>query len=101
MLMAKQRRHLRGLAHHLNPVVQIGNAGVTPAVLKQIDGALEAHELIKVKLGKDSPADLAGDIAGVCRELRCQHVQSIGRTWVLLRVRKKDSKIELSPPAAG
>ena len=54
-LTGKQRQHLRALAHHLEPVVQIGHEGPTEAVLAQINEALEAHELIKVKIGGECP----------------------------------------------
>lgn len=46
----KQRRHLRGLAHPLKPVILVGNAGVTPGVVSETERALHDHELIKVRL---------------------------------------------------
>lgn len=49
-LTEKQRRHLRGLAHHLNPVVQIGNGGVSEGVVAETRRALNDHELIKVRV---------------------------------------------------
>ena len=45
-----QKRYLRGLAHDLKPIVQVGAKGVTPAVLAELDAALEQHELIKVRV---------------------------------------------------
>ena len=54
-LTGKQRRHLRALGHHLDPVVQIGHEGVNDAVVRETDAQLDAHELIKVKVGKSSP----------------------------------------------
>ena len=48
-LSERQRRHLRGLAHPLKPVVRLGNAGLTDAVVREITRALSDHELIKVK----------------------------------------------------
>jgi len=49
-----ERRGLRAQAHHLHPVIMVGEAGATPAVLKEIDLALKSHELIKVRvLGDD------------------------------------------------
>lgn len=50
-LTSSQRKHLRGLAHHLQPVVQVGQGGLTPRVLAAVRDALDAHELIKVKFG--------------------------------------------------
>lgn len=49
-MIGKQKRYLRGLAHTLKPLVQLGKAGITENLVKQIDDNLTAHELIKVKL---------------------------------------------------
>jgi len=49
-ITTEQRKALRAAAHHLNPVASLGQNGLTPSVLNEIDGALKAHELIKVKL---------------------------------------------------
>jgi RNA-binding protein len=48
-LSERQRKYLRGLGHALNPVLLVGNAGVTPAVIAEAKRALQDHELIKVK----------------------------------------------------
>ena len=53
----KQRRYLKGLAHPLKPVVMIGNSGLTPAVLNEIEQALSHHELIKVRVSGQERAD--------------------------------------------
>jgi len=49
-LSGAQRKHLRGLAHHVKPVVHVGKNGVTDPVLQEVEEALDSHELIKVKL---------------------------------------------------
>jgi len=98
-LTGKQKSHLRALAHTLEPVVQLGRQGLTAAVLREIDGALESHELIKVKLPKD-PATPAADLAAsIEAELGAQSVQQIGHLLLLYRKRQKDPRIAL--PAAG
>ena len=51
------RRQLRAAGHHLSPVVQVGKEGMTEAVLRQLDRALIDHELVKVKLGTETPED--------------------------------------------
>ena len=51
------RRRLRAAGHHLSAVVQVGKEGVTPPVLRQLDQALLDHELVKVKLGTETPDD--------------------------------------------
>ncbi len=60
----RQRRKLKSLAHHLNPVVQIGQKGLTEALIKAVDKALSDHELIKVKFVdfKDEKHDLAEEV---------------------------------------
>jgi RNA-binding protein len=92
-LTGRQRRHLRGLAHALEPVVLIGGQGVTPAVIRQVGTALEAHELIKVRFAEGIDArELSDDLA---TRSRAELAQVIGRVAVLYRRRKKDPTIEL------
>ncbi|MCC6849111.1 MAG: YhbY family RNA-binding protein [Deltaproteobacteria bacterium] len=71
-LTGRQRKHLRGLAHGFEPLVYVGSAGVTDAVLAAVDGALLAHELVKVRLHApvakhdDATALAAGTGAALC-----------------------------------
>src|SRR6187402_1095299 len=58
-LSERQRKYLRGLGHALNPVLLIGNAGVTPAVIAEAKRALQDHELIKVKFRGAKPVTRA------------------------------------------
>lgn len=97
-LQGKQARHLRSLAHALKPVVQIGLAGVSDAVVKKVHEELENHELIKVKVSEHAP-DSAKDTAPVLeqRVAGAQVAQIIGRTIVLYRARKEDPEIVLPP----
>ena len=86
------RRELKARAHHLEPVVIIGNAGLTPQVTREIEAALKAHELIKVRvLGDDRQArmDLAGS---VCEQTGAQSVQQIGKLLVLYRKRPPEDE---------
>ena len=94
-LTSKQRRHLRGLAHHIKPVVYIGNAGISDAVVEKTDEELDRHELIKVKVADGSPVDKteAGDL--LAARTKSVVAQTIGHTVVLFRKRKKDSQITL------
>lgn len=80
-----ERRALRAAAHHLNPVVAISSNGLSPAVLKEIDVSLKAHELIKVKLHGIERDDRAALLDRICAELDCAPVQSIGNILVLWR----------------
>lgn len=86
-LSAAQRRSLRAAAHHLHPVVRIGSAGLSPAVLAETERALAAHELVKVRVMDDDRAAREALLARLCNELGCQPVQSIGKLLVIYRQR--------------
>lgn len=77
-LTEKQKLHLRALAHHKQPVVRTGNAGLTATVLMEIDNALTAHELVKVKLVADDRAARQTMIEAICAETKAECVQKIG-----------------------
>ena len=85
LLTSAERKELKARAHPLNPVAMIGGAGLTPAVLQEIDRGLGSHELIKVRLagaGPDAREAVAEDIA---EALSCAVVQIIGHVLVLFR----------------
>lgn len=86
-LTGKQKRHLRGLAHHLKPLVQIGADGASDGVLQHIDEALEAHELVKVRLLDADRDDLAEALSRVEAQVKAHIVQTVGHTLVLFRQR--------------
>jgi RNA-binding protein len=88
----KQRRHLRALGHHLNPVVQVGHEGVSDALVKQTFEQLEAHELIKVKIGEGDRHQAAELLAG---KTGSEVAQVLGRTVLLYKRRKEKPEIEL------
>jgi RNA-binding protein len=84
-LTERQRRHLRGLAHGLKPVVRVGTAGVTTAVVEETARALNDHELVKVKApGGDREAREAL-FSALARESGSALVQRIGNVAVLYR----------------
>lgn len=94
-LTGKQKRHLRSLAHHLSPVIQVGKSGVTGTLLEQVDLALESHELIKVSVLDTSPLerDEVGQV--LIEEMAAEWVQSIGRVVVLYRPSTENPRIQL------
>ena len=78
-------RELKARAHALDPVVLIGGAGLSPAVLAEIDRALKSHELIKVRVpGADRP-ERETILAKICSQTGAQPVQHIGKILVLFR----------------
>lgn len=94
-LSGKQRRFLRALAHPLKPVVQVGIAGVTPAVVAQLREALTTHELVKIKVSSESPEDVTTTSVTLAAAAQSAVAQVIGRTIVLYRAREKNPTIEL------
>jgi RNA-binding protein len=94
-LKGKQRRHLRGLGVHLKPVVHLGKNEMSPPVLEEMQAALAAHELIKVRL-LDSVAGKRKEVARQLAERAgAELVQVLGRTVLLYRRNEKEPVIEL------
>ncbi len=89
-LTARERAHLKGRAHALEPFVQTGNAGVTDAVVTEVDRALTAHELLKVRIGTaDREARVAiGD--ELCTRTGAVAVHRVGKVLILWRPRPLD-----------
>jgi RNA-binding protein len=86
-LAPSERRALRARAHHLHPVIMIGGAGLTPAVLKEIDLALKSHELIKIRVLGDDRGQRKALIGNICHALAAQPVQRVGKILVVFRER--------------
>lgn len=80
-----ERRALRAKAHHLNPVVTVGQHGLTPAVLHEIDIALKAHELIKIRVLSDERELREAMLARICAELEAAPVQHLGKLLIVWR----------------
>lgn len=97
MLKGSQRKFLRGVAHDLKSLVQVGKEGVSATVLEAIDRALEAHELIKVQLmaERDDRKVMVGEIE---RGARCECAGTIGKMAVLYRQQPDPEKRKISLP---
>lgn len=98
-LTSSQKKMLRGLGHHLEPVVYVGKEGLSPALLASLEAALKAHELIKVKLGQNCPLErnAAGD--ELIKTTGATLVQIIGRMLLLYRPNQdmpKEKRLNLS-----
>lgn len=80
-----QRKELRAQAHHIDPVVMIGSDGLTPAVTKETNVALNAHGLIKIRVLGDDREERADIASQLCESLGAALVQHIGKLLVLYR----------------
>lgn len=86
-LTEAQKRELRGRAHRLKPCAHVGAGGVSPAVLKEIDGALDRHELVKVRVRAADRDERDAWIGALTRETGAVGVSRIGNVVVLYRPR--------------
>jgi len=93
MPSGRLRKALRGAGHHLAPVVQVGKEGVTEAVRRQVARALLDHELIKVKVGTESPSDRF-EAAERLGENGASVAQILGRTILLYKKHPKKPRFE-------
>lgn len=94
-LARDERLRLKARAHHLQPVVLLGANGLTPAVLREIDRALTAHELIKVRVPGDDRAAREAIYAQVADDLSAACVAAIGKLAIFYRPRPDEEE----PPA--
>lgn len=95
MLTGKQKRHLRSLAHHLDPIFQVGKGGVNENLVLQIGEALEARELLKVSLLQNCEQDKDEIVQELTKGAKAELVQLIGKTIVLYKESVENKKINL------
>lgn len=95
MLTGKQRAYLRGLANNIDPIFQLGKNGIEDTFLKQVEEALEARELIKIKVLENSGLETREASNYICEKIGCEGVQSIGSKMVLYKKSSKKPKIEI------
>lgn len=85
MLNSSDRKALRAKAHHLKPVVALGQKGLTPAVLNSIDEALTVHELIKVRLRGVPREDRDATVEAIAAPLAAEAIGLVGSILILYR----------------
>ena len=93
-LTPAQRKDKRADAHHLSPVVMIGGDGLTPAVVKETDAALNAHGLIKVRVFSDQRTAREAMFATLSDQLDAAPIQHIGKLLVLWRPMPEKEAVE-------
>lgn len=91
LTIAERKAH-RADAHHLDPVVMVGNDGLTPAVKKETDAALNAHGLIKVRVQGDDREAREAIYRELCDSLSAAPIQHIGKLLVLWRPKPRKEK---------
>lgn len=94
-LTAAQTRFLRGQAHGLKAILQVGGKGVTPPLLAEIAQALEDHELVKVKVAADDREARSALVDSILEGTDAALVQRIGHTAVLYRPSREKRQIVL------
>ncbi len=92
MITGKQRAQLRGLANGIDTIIQIGKGGITDAVIKSVNDALEARELIKGRVLENSMLTAREACDGLAQACGAEQVQAIGSRFVLYRENKKIDK---------
>jgi RNA-binding protein len=95
MLTGKQKRYLRSLAHHLDPIFQIGKGGMNDHLVRHIEEAIETRELIKVSVLNNSTEDAREIAPDLAERSGSELVQVIGKTIILYKESKDHKSIEL------
>ena len=97
-LTGKQTRYLRGLGHHLKPLVILGRDGITDNVISAANAVVGAHELVKVKIGNGCPLERQEAAAAIADRTGSEVVQILGKTVLIFRAnpeRHAEDRIEL------
>lgn len=97
-ISSKQKAELRGEAHHLHPLVQVGHQGVTPTLVQSLDDALRTRELVKVQLGKQVELGIREAARELADATGAEVVQVIGRTTTLFRANPELQRGRDDPP---
>jgi putative YhbY family RNA-binding protein len=88
-LSAAERKALKARAHNLHPILQLGEKGLTDAVIAEIERALTAHELIKVRAAPLNRDERDVALASICERTNAQAVQHIGKMLIVYRQRPR------------
>jgi putative YhbY family RNA-binding protein len=100
-LTTAERAAFRAEAHGLNPVVMIGEAGLKPSVLKEIDNSLNTHGLIKIRVFGDDREARAAMYVNICEQMKAEPVQHIGKLLVIYRPKLETEKARATKVGRG
>ncbi len=95
MLNSRQRAQLRGMANDYETIFQIGKSGISENTIKQVNDALEARELIKLRVLETCPLSSREAADQLANETKCDVVQVIGSRFILYRESKDNKTIKL------
>ena len=95
MLTSKQRARLRGIANSIDTILQVGKGGIADMLIKQVDDALTAREIIKMRVLETSPESVREIAQQLADATHSEVVQVIGTKFVLYRRNSKKPVIEL------
>lgn len=95
MLTGKQKRYLRSMGHHLQPIFQVGKGGTNDHLVRHVMEALEVRELIKVSVLNNCLDDPKEVGQWISEEAGAELVQVIGKTIILYKESKENKTIEL------
>lgn len=95
MLTSKQRAYLNGLANKIEAIFQIGKGGVSDTLIGEISLALEAREIVKIKVLNNSPSDVRDCAQDIAQKTNSEVVSVIGNRFILYRRSEKGAKINL------
>ena len=93
----RQRRELRALGHHRNPIVAVGKEGLTEGVVSALDVALTTHELVKVRIGQNCELDKHDAAAALAEQTGSEIAQVLGNTILLYRRHPEKPKLLVDP----
>lgn len=95
MLTGKQKRYLRSKAHHLSPIFQVGKGGVNDNMVKQVNEALEARELMKISILQNCDVDRESVAERLVTGTKAELVQIIGNMIILYKESRENKQIVL------
>lgn len=95
-LNPQQKQQLKRAAHPLKPFVIIGQNGLTPAVISEINSTLEAHELIKVKIGGEDRLIRKQWLEALCEATQSEYLQLVGHIATIYRKRQKQTEPKIT-----
>jgi len=88
-ISTKQRKALKAKAHHLKPVILIGQNGISEGVIKETDSALDTHELIKIQIQSDDREGRLQGATELAKQLGAELIHHIGKVYILYRPARK------------